>query len=593
LIPVQQIYVSHDGSTEDLSGINLGVDVWLRENKGSNANITPLNLDAATYLNDIEYDDKVFIRLKRDAADSYTKVFGGYAVELTPEGSINGLKLPVKCYGFETAFDCMRVTKEYGANSTRSDLLTIYDVLTDNTGGILPKYLGYVLGSALASGYACETTYLYEDTTDFLPYTLFPCTPINDALKTLLDLYTASTGEALHWTVTQPATDIATFQFCLDKVNDHTTAATRWPTACPIAATAGENILSATYGKQQMEANYILYYGKYQYPVDESLTETAATNWTEEGGVDEDFWEIEDDAVDPKIGSNSLKLTQIGAGVLDVFSHSLPSLDTDKFSTRRTPASIGFYLKQTLTGTLKIMLGTGTYTYGGGSNSYFLYDFTSQIPKSGVWGYATADLGNSWRDNGWTSTGTPDWSDLDYILIHQEDSNTGTHTLNIDGLAINGIITRAAYEDSAARYKIKPVTDSLAVSANITASDDSGTVAQLAKAEYLRAKSTPTTGNIILTGLYPTILPGQILSTANYRITEVHFHMANDNVFTELTTTDDLTNSYPAENTTFGPTAQYNAIMRAVNPDFQDRDRGTLKAREIDVEQTVLAKAYT
>jgi hypothetical protein len=73
----------------------------------------------------------------------------------------------------------------------------------------------------------------------------------------------------------------------------------------------------------------------------------------------------------------------------------------------------------------------------------------------------------------------------------------------------------------------------------------------------------------------------------------VHFHLEKSGGYTELSVTDDLLNSYPQEDTTYGPSAQYNNMMAAVNPDSQDRDRANLKARDIDVGIPILAKDYT
>jgi hypothetical protein len=592
MIPKQKITVTHDSEDIDFSDLTLAMDIWLRENKGSNANITPTNKDATVYLNQIEQDDIVRISLKRDTTDDWTKVFGGYAVELSPQASVStGLILPTKCYGFDIAFDRMRVAHEYGVGSVRPDLQTVYGILLDNTAGILPKYFSYVLATGLSSGYSCETTYMYDDTTTTLPYMIYPYVPINDTLKSLLDLYTAQHGTGLHWTVLQPAGDGA-MQFCLDQVNNHTTAASRWATNCPVTITPGENIQSTVLTKQQQEANYLVYFGKYEYPIDESLTEDATGDWTD--FIGSAFFTASDDTSDPKVGANSFKLSATSAGAfVGMWYHALPSLDTSKFGTRRTSPTLGFYMKQNGVTTVKIRLGTGSVGTPTTPTNCFIKNLSSQIPKSGEWGWVTTDIGFPFKPNEWTvEAGTPDWTDLDYIMVWFEGNVIGTSYLKLDGMAIDGIITRVAYQTGANHYKIKLITDSLARTANLTASDDSGTVAQLCKADYLRAKTTPIIGTIMLSSLYPTILPGQIIQTMNLRITEVRHHIEATNAYTSLEITDDLLNSYPQENLSFGPTAQYNALMKAVNPDFQDRDRGTLKAREIDIDQQILAKGY-
>lgn len=72
------------------------------------------------------------------------------------------------------------------------------------------------------------------------------------------------------------------------------------------------------------------------------------------------------------------------------------------------------------------------------------------------------------------------------------------------------------------------------------------------------------------------------------RITELKPQVTVKGAVMDVTLTDDLSNSYP-----LGPNDLYSVIMKATNPDFQDRDRGSLKAGNIDIEQTVLVKAYS
>jgi hypothetical protein len=592
-IPQQKITVSHieDSSSLEFQDFTIATDVWLRENKGSNATLTALNNEGTIYLNHIDQDDIIQIHFKNKSTDpSWAQVFGGYVVELAPESDTSrGYRLPTKCYGFDIALDRMRVKTEYGSESVNSDITTVYDALFDSTVGIFPKYVHKVLATATDSGYLFNDGFALDDSTPFLPYSHFPFTPVNDALKQLLDLYTAANNPdpGLHWTVIP---DGATSYFCMDVIGDHTTAAVddMWPTNCPVTLTIGENIRSVTYSKQPKEANYIVYFGKYEYPTNELLTEDAATYWTE---YTANNVTITDDTSDKKVGSNSVKFNFGATGAFEsIFYFPVANLDITKIGTKRTVPTWNFYIKANNFQWVKLLVGTGDP----------LTDYSTKaltLPTNNTWGKTEVSLGTYIKEGGedtWTTaagTGV-DWTDIDYVGFDALRPATGQTDIRFDDMRFRGIVTRAAYHSDSGKYKIKLITDSLAKTTNLVAATDSGTVAQLAKAELLRAMTTPTIGSIMLDNLYPSIKPGQMIPSLGFRITEVHFHIDDKNVFTELAVTDDLLNSYPLENTSFGPTAQYNAIMKAVNPDFQDRDRGDLKARDIDIDQTILAKDY-
>lgn len=595
MFPRQKIVVTHDGEDIEFQDSTLDSDIWLRENKGSNANFTPVNVDALVYLNEIDQEDIVQISLKNDYADSWHQVFGGYAVDLTPAGSMQGLTIPTKCYGYDIALDRMRVASEYGTESTHPTLDTLLGILTDSNYGLIPKFTQKMLNTDINSGYTFNTSNILNETTSH-KYILFPYTPINDCFKTILDLVSASSYPlaGLHWTVIP---DGSTAYLCIDRIGNHTTSATKWPTNCPITPVPSENILSTSYGKQQMEANYVVYFGKYEYPVGEIITENAAAYWTNYAYP---AVSLTDDSTDFKVGANCPHWDLGVAGAVDsIYYFPLDSLDISKIGTKRTVPTLTFYIKPTNLQWVKMRVGTGTPM-----TDY--YEKPVPLPVNNNWGAAALSLGQYMVSAGnqpmlktdtmeedWSiGNGTPNWNDLDYVGFEVLRAWLGQSDLRLDNMFFNGIVTRGAYNSNSGRYKIKLITDSLAKTTNLVAANDAGTVAQLAKADLLRAMTKPVFGTIILSGLYPTILPGQIIPSLNYRITTVHFHVSATNYYTELSITDDVLNSYPAENTSFGPTAQYNAMMKAVNPDYQDRDRGNLKSRDVDIDQVILATDY-
>lgn len=583
----QKVQTIHSATAYEIQTVCAASDVWLRENKGSNATLTFSNQNNTVYPAVIDQDDNVQIFYKNATDASYTQVFGGYAADLTPVGDMNGVVLTGKCVGYDIAFDRMRAATEYGTDSKNPTLNTLLDILTDATEGLIPAWTHKVLNTALSSGYAFNTDNVLDDANE-LNYVPLPYMPINDSLKTILDLITATStpNAGLHWTIIPDGT---TAYLCIDQIGNHTTAAARWPTYCPVTITPGENVVGSFYGKQQREATYVAYMGKYEYPTNEIITEDAASSWTYQSGSAASSIT---DSSDCKIGSNSVYFAfgVLGGGTANsIYYFPVDSLNISKIGTARNPPYITAYLKYRTLASLDIIMGTGAPL-----TNYFTKTIT--LPTADTWVNTVLSLGSYLKtgDAGeWSvGAGTPDWTDIDYIAINAH-WGIGDNRLYLDGLYVNGIVTRGAYNSDYGYQKIKVITDSLAKTSSLVASDDSSTVAQLAKAELLRAQTTPIHGSIVLNQIYPTIKPGQIINDLDLRITEVHFHFESDShSYTELTVTDDVLNSYPQENTNYGPTAQYNALISAVNPDFQDRDRGNLKARDIDIDQEILAKDY-
>jgi len=133
---------------------------------------------------------------------------------------------------------------------------------------------------------------------------------------------------------------------------------------------------------------------------------------------------------------------------------------------------------------------------------------------------------------------------------------------------------------------------------SLTSAFDSGTLAQLAYAELLCCIQTPIVGEIVI-ALDPDAMPGQIVSvndprniefgTKSMRILEVRHVFALDGEVTQLTVTDDVTNSYPMK-----PADAYNAIVKASNPTlYQDRTRVDLASKGIDINIVILEKDYS
>jgi len=480
---------------------------------------------------------------------------------------------------------------------------TFKNILTNADWGIIPKYVKKILATAIDSGYDLDTTYLLDDLT-VIKYLYCPYTPANDCIRGLLDLIAAAKypSAGLHWLVVPNGK--ATPWLCIDQIGNHTTASTKWPTAAPISLETGVNIEEEQFEFRKQEGNYIVQVGKYEWPTTELATEIAAKYWDEYNGIS---WTITDDA-DCKAGSYSVKFHR-GATqtwIWYYFYYPAPSqnltLNIEKIGTKRQPPSIGFYVKQSNIGDCILIMGTKTN--GAAVTDYYYKNIQSRLPSAGIWGYIDVPCGPyfSKDEKEWTKVNNADWTNINYIGFAVKEAALAACDVFIDDLVVKGTVCRAAYDSAsiaAHKCQIKLVTDSLAKSANLDPDDDSGTVAQLAKAELLRSMTTPIQGTVTLKDLVPNILPGQIIHVharrktsgfhinKDFRILEVQQDFKKQRPATKLTITDDVLNSYPME-----PTNAYNFILKASNPDYQDRDRGNLKGREIDIEQEILAYDY-
>jgi hypothetical protein len=489
---------------------------------------------------------------------------------------------------------------------------TLKNILTNTTNGIVPKYVEKVLATALASGYSLETSYILDDLS-VLKYLYFPYTPANDCMRQLLDLLAAAKypNAGLHWLVVPNGK--TTPWLCIDQVGNHTTASAKWPTNAPFNIEIGVNAKDEHYEYKKQEANYVVYFGKYEFPTGDFICENPVAKWVSLATLSPAI-ALFNDGSDKKVGNHSLQFGAGGVGASEALAY-YPSgynlgIDITKIGTRSTIPQIGLYIKQNNIAYARFLLGTGMPVFNAG-NCYEI-NFYPRLPAAGKWGWVSIPVGPNIKQKEkesedwsvrWTGTGdTFNWAQVDWIGLDFYFNAVGAY-VKVDGLVLQGIVTRGAFNSThigSHRATMKLITDSLAKSSNLVASDDSGTVAQLAKAELLRALTTPIVGTVTLDRLWPTAMPGQITHChgrriaaggfhidKNVRLTEVKHVFAKDGAATTVSFTDDVLNSYPRE-----PTNDYNVIMKAVNPDFQDRDRGDLKGRDIDIFQTILTKDY-
>lgn len=611
-LPQQKITVTHGGSHE-LQSETLTTDVFLRENAVSRAQIIANDYQGVTFLQRADIGDNLKIEFRfKDETDIWTQVFGGWIDDLQPGLSLDpGEVVTVKALGYGVALKNMLVRQEYGNQSENSTLNTIKEVLTDATHGIIPKYVNKVMASATDSGYSIDTTKVADLTSDF-NYLYFPGKPAFKCLEDMVDLIRAANvpNAGAHWTVVPSGT---TAYLCLATVGNHENPpADVWPTwwntdqANSTIEVAKDMIVSA-FQKKRSEANYVLFAGNFRRPANgDNWTENNAASWDVEGDGS-----VSNENTVVKVGSYSIK-GENNSGVVNIFYPSSydMSLDISKIGTKRTVPRLSFYLRRNSVMTLNATVPTPWIQLGTGdpaNNDYFFQYLGDDFPSADKWYHAIFPIGEYYdRDETteieWSENNSPDWADIDYIGFSFQNVGGGA-IIYIDGLYFQGIVTRAAYDSglySSQKCKMMLYRDDVPKDDSLIATDDSGQIGQLLKAELYRAVTEPIIGQIMIP-MKQAIKGGQLARIhfgkksdgtfnidKNMRIIEVRHSFTEKGALSYLTLTDDVKNSQPIQ-----PTDAYNAIMKAVAPGFQDRVRSSFLIKEVDLDQTILAKSYS
>jgi len=612
--PHQKVVVTHSGTDYELQDHAVTTDVLQVENGVWQATIKANDYKTVTFLDKVDVGD--LIKIFMDYTGSFsTQVFGGWVSKLNPSLTSEEL-LGIGARGYGLSLLAMRVAQEYGSQSKNPTINTVQEIITDATVGIVDNWVEKVLNTATGSGYTLDATKVANVTSDFR-YVYFAYEPAINCLNDLLDLAFAG-GNAAHWIVIP---DGATAYLCLATIGNHEDPpADVWPTwwntdQAGSTFEVGKDNVATNFTKLESEANYVLYHGKLRKPAFEFWTEyrgagadTGAQLWGTNDAVN---ITLSDDAVHYKINSYSVQavLAQLRTHANRWYYPSAQnlSLDVTKMGGEHNIPTISFYAMMP---TGNIPATWRVYMQSSAGNDVY-FDFYSRLtldkwhPLSFPIGpYANrADVANFQ----WTETGTMDWTDVDSIEFSCTVGAGATAHCHIDGLTLNGWVLRGARDDtkiSTQKAKVGLVVDDVGKDDTLTSgtpgTTDLGTMAQLAKAHLYRSITTPISGEIVVVGT-ETILPGQKAhihaskdSTGSFdidsdmRILKHRLHFGHDGFLSYVALTDDLTNSIPRD-----PTNVYNQLLKAVNPDFQIRDFGSLKAREIDITQAILSENYS
>jgi len=616
--PEIKITCTHGGIPYSLEGYHTDTQVILVENAVNQATVVATDTKGEVFLNKCDLNDIFTVDLRwLSKGPTWTRRFYGRVNDLTPIFTENGELVTIRARGSEESLLAMLVGEQYGSQSANPTLNTILEVLTDpvTNKGVIPRWVLKVLNTDTDSGYALNTTKIADLASDF-KYLYWGYKPAINCLDDMLDLISAANAPnaGAHW-IANYSDD--TCYLCVATVGAHENPpADVWPTwwntdQAGSTIEVAKDMIVSNFTKQRAKANYVLYHGRVIKPLDlDSWTENNAASWIDltAGSVSDDpdgkvgaaikitsnhtggpAPELEI-AVYPTTDNLNLNITNMG-GKYDVpVFHVWAKIDAATYAS-----NLGFWF---------IFRDSDNDYYSIGSyNSKEMFagadrwtEFT--LPIGPYWMEAMHAIPN-WYNGPFAGMMTPQWSDIQQIGVtyYMEADNQNVW---VDNWYISGSVMRGAKDAAkiaSQKAIIQLIVDNVAKD-DTCSTDDSGVMAQLAKAELYRSVTTPIIGEICIPG-QETILPGQLAhihfgkknGTFNIdkdmRFTQVVDRFNLQGYFSYLTPTDDVKNSRPIQ-----PHKGYNLILEATNPNFQNRERTSVKTRDIDITQPILEVNY-
>ena len=587
----------------------LGAEITLEENAYWTATLNYSN-NPAVYPDAIDVDETVKIEVKdADPAGHYTSyqtLFDGTL--LYPDYSFGNENIVValQCVGKGYGLNMMNCAEEYGTQSRNPTLDTLTEIITDSSYGVIPKWVNKYKASAYDSGYSIDTTKV-ETISDVIPFISSPWKPADKFLMDLCDLDTAiaqtSSLAGPHWIVDHNG------YLRLKRIGATQVGWTKYygDSQANATLTAGVDFTDGDFQPAGKGANVVLYYGLWARPSNgDGWTEATTDGW----GVDSVTLSL--DSSSKAVGSASLKIASDDAGLGGFYYPSTKDAawDFTKIGSRQYIPTLNFFVSkhQAITNFLVEMhtdathffttqqIGLGT-TYLAETDKF--YRFT--LPIGNYWSEADNTSSIKWSN---ALSGDGDWSDIDYINFSYTGGSAGYY-INLDGLHFGNVpicrIARQEFPDeivasrgtlgtAANKIRFKTITDNLGKDDSFIASDDSGLMAQMAKAELLRLNKVVENGKFS-TSLLPDVLPGQYfyIGGTDYRITKVTHHIKPMpmGLKTVFEVTDDLTNTRSRQRY-----EDINKVYAAIRPEFQDRQASSLKSSNMDITVQPLEKAY-
>jgi hypothetical protein len=612
----------------------------------------------AIYPSLADVNTAVLIEVRDEAVGgAYTTLFVGTVLYPDFSFNSSATQVGFQCVGLGYALNMMNVAEEYGSQSRNPAEVTLSDALTDGTVGIIPKWVNHYKATANDSGYNITSTYV-ANIIGNMPYISFPWKPANKCLDDLCDLNTAlsaGTSTALVSVGAGSTTDVSTAGYFDSPIgsyvvftsganNGESRLVTSWASAggppvttftCDAftnAYTAGDtfNIYTPAgphwivdhSGNLRVkrinsgQAGWTHYYGD---------SSAAATLVNGEDFFDGDFQPVgkeaniilyyhadfgadggtisfSDDAANHLVNVYGVRCTNSALGGVG-FQYPASqdaAWDFSGFAPDNTPTVNFSLLLSRLMNTNGGALAfhyIKLYTAGVGGGNFAVYPgetVITDVAQFKHYSYPIGPYAAGENDFQWQVTGTPTWSQIDYVDIYCPMNDAGYATL--DGLNFGGsALARIARQEFPAEggtlgeavnpMRFKVITDNVGKDDSLTATDDSGLMAQLAKAELIRTSKETVNGKFS-TPLIADVLPGQFFSIGqDWRITKVTHNLSS--MRTSFEVTDDVTNSHTR--------LRYEDINKqyaAIRPEYQDRQATSVKSGSMDIRVLPLEKAY-
>jgi len=603
--PEIKITCTHSGTPFSLEGYHMDTQVTLLENAVNQAVVMATDPQGEVFLNKCDLNDIFAIDLRwLSKGPTWTRRFYGRVSDLAPTLTSEGEIVTIRARGSEESLLAMPVGEQYGNQSANPTLNTILEVLTDASKGIVPKWVLKVLNTATDSGYALNTIKIADLASDF-KYLYWAYKPAINCLDDMIDLISAANAPnaGAHWIAKYSD---STCYLCVATVGAHENPpADVWPTwwntdQAGSTIEVAKDMIVSNFIKQRAKANYVLYHGELRKPGDADFwTENQSGLWGKESGTFLD----DNSAGNYKVGGYSLKATSTDPSNIYIWypSAQLAGWNMTKWGGRYNIPTLNFWFKRdaNTVGALTVYLITKT------DDEYTGAYYVNLTTTVGVWKHFSLQVGPYAYMNElatfWSIDGVPNWADIDSIQFFQNPDSDLTASIWLDGVNFSGWVLRGARDDAkiaSQKAIVQLIVDNVGKDDSGT-DDDSYVMASLAKAELYRSVTTPIIGEICIPG-QETILPGQLAhihfgkknGTFNIdkdmRFTQVVDRFNLQGYFSYLTLTDDLKNSRPMQ-----PHKGYNLILEATNPNFQNRERASVKSREIDITQPILSRNYS
>jgi len=589
-----------ESDSTDISGDSVSVIVWRLENAVSRAKLVANDYQGKNFIANLDAFDNLKVSC-RYGSDSWEKVFDGIIEDVSPTVSTSGQLVFALAYGQGRALRNTHCNVNYGAESENHSLDTpeeIWDDLVDNH--INKSFDGTNTGYAITKTYIAA---LANPTINFIHNPYRPCIQVINEVAQIYTGYRAGSA-SVHWFV-DPSKNLY-----INTIGAHEDSGT-WPnfwnsTEAASTLVQGTDLLSYSFSKRVHSkdyANLVL--------LSTDLRKPGYDKWTEDGGAA--LWgtaghgstAITDSNAQFVVGSHSARLYCDASQSGRIFypSGENAGWDLTKIGSEQSVPSVKFYIRRS--GSINTTSQIRFFTTDN-DNDYFYVTFATLIGTGAVtWGHYNVPIGPYYktlqeeRVYRWSSSGSPDWSNINGFCIWISVGASGYGEIFLDDLHLTGKILREASDTSEiTSYDECQITLSMnsSVDDTLKASDDSGTAGRLAYAELLTRVAIPIVGVVQVPGI-TDILPGQKVHIhadkqssgafrvdKNFRCKEIVHTFNTDGFRSTLHLTDDLTNTFAK-----GPIGYRDLYSKVM---FVDPEAQSLKTTGLDPLVPRLAKAY-